>query len=114
MSISFQEWLDIVGREYLHDFVRLGGAAVKFLIPYGDHQYDRCHQELRRVADSEGFLFVSVDAANTKIHMIDRLFHEIARKVSWEDFAYKFLIELINNNGYKVPPNRVVNLICKY
>jgi len=38
--------------------------------------------------------------------MIDRLFHEIARKVSWEDFAYKFLIELINSNGYKVPPTR--------
>lgn len=106
MSIAFQEWLDIVRREYLQDFIRLGGAAVKFLIPLGDHQYDRCWQELQRVADEEGFLFALVDAATTKIHMIDRLFHEVARQVAWNDFAYKFILELIKENGYEVPPNR--------
>ena len=35
MAISFQEWLDIVREEYLQEFIRLGGAAVKFLIPLG-------------------------------------------------------------------------------
>ncbi len=103
MAIPFQEWLDIVRREYLQDFIRLGGAAVKFLIPFGDHQYDRCRQELQRVTNHEGFLFVSVDAATTKIHMIDRLFHEVASQVAWDDLAYKFLIELIQENGYAVP-----------
>lgn len=106
MSIAFQEWLDIVRREYLQDFIRLGGAAVKFLIPLGDHQYDQCWRELRRVAEEEGYLFTLVHAATTKIHMIDRLFHEVATQVNWEDFAYKVLIELINENAYKVPPTR--------
>jgi hypothetical protein len=106
MAISFQEWLDIIRREYLQDFIRLGGAAVKFLIPFGDHQYDQCRQKLAMVADNEGFLFASVDAATTKIHMIDRLFHEVARQVAWDDFAYKFLVGLIKENGYEVPPNR--------
>jgi len=106
MAISFQEWLDIIRREYLQDFIRLGGAAVKFLIPFGDHQYDQCRQKLAMVADHEGFLFASVDAATTKIHMIDRLFHEVARQVAWDDFAYKFLVGLIKENGYEVPPNR--------
>jgi hypothetical protein len=106
MAISFQEWLDIVRREYLQDFIPLGGAAVKFLIPFGDHRYDQCRQELRRVADYEGFLFASVDAATTKIHMIDRLFHEVARQVAWDEISYKFLVELIKENGYEVPPNR--------
>jgi hypothetical protein len=106
MSVSFQEWLDIVRREYLQDFIRLGGAAVKFLIPPGDYQYDQCCQELRRVAGEEGFLFASVDAETTKVHMVDKLFHEVARQVSWDDFAYKFLIALIKENGYDVPANR--------
>ncbi len=106
MAISFQEWLDIVRKEYLQDFISKGGAAVKFLIPFEDHRYDRCRQELRRVADEEGFLFASVDAATIKIHMIDRLFHEVARQIAWDDFAYKFLVELIKENGYEVPSNR--------
>ena len=106
MAISFQEWLDIVRREYLQDFIRLGGAAVKFLIPFGDHQYDQYRQELAMVADNEGFLFTSVDAATTKIHMIDKLFHEVARQVMWDDLAYKFIVELIKENRYEVPFNR--------
>jgi hypothetical protein len=106
MAIPFQEWLDIVRREYLQDFIRLGGAAVKFLVPLGDHQYNRCRQELQRVADEEEFLLALVDASTTKIHMIDKLFHEVARQVSWEDYAYKFLIEIAEENGYKIPPTR--------
>ena len=106
MAIPFQEWLDIVRREYLQEFIRLGAAAVKFLIPLGNQQYDRCRKELRRLADEEGFLFALVDAATTKIHMMDRLFHEVARQVSWEDYAYKFLTEIAKKNGYKIPPSR--------
>lgn len=106
MTIVFQEWLNIVRSEYLQDFIRLGGAAVKFIIPFGDHQYDRCRQELQRVADQEGFLFALVDAANTKIHMIDRLFHEVASQIIWDDFAYKFIVALIQENEYEVPSQR--------
>jgi hypothetical protein len=106
MAIPFQEWLDIVRSEYLQKFIRLGGAAVKFLIPLGNQKYDRCRKELRKVADEEGFLFAFVDAATTKIHMVDRLFHEVGRQVSWEDYAYKFLIEIAVGNGYKIPPTR--------
>ncbi|MBM4433469.1 MAG: hypothetical protein FJ025_05655, partial [Chloroflexi bacterium] len=106
MTIPFQEWLDIVRSEYLREFINLGGAAVKFLIPLGNQKYNRYLEELRMVADEEGFLFSLVDAAATKIHMMDRLFHEVARQVSWEDYAYKFLTEIAVENGYKVPPTR--------
>jgi len=106
MAISFQEYLDIFRKEYLQDFIRLGGAAVKFLIPLGDHSSNRCRQELQRIVNEEGFLFASVDAATTKIHMIDKLFHEVARQVSWEDLTYNFLVAIISENGYEVPPNR--------
>lgn len=106
MSISFQEWLDIVQEEYLKEFISRGGAAVKFLIPLEDKQYDHYGQGLRTAAEEEGFLFVGVDAATTKIHMMDKLFHEVARQINWEDFAYRVLTEMIKENGYEVPSLR--------
>lgn len=106
MSISFQEWLDIVQEEYLKEFISRGGAAVKFLIPLNDKQYDHYGQGLRKAAEEEGFLFVGVDSATTKIHMMDKLFHEISRQVNWEEFAYTVLAEMIKENGYEVPPIR--------
>ncbi|MBM4275508.1 MAG: hypothetical protein FJ134_13765 [Deltaproteobacteria bacterium] len=106
MTIPFQEYLDIFRSEYLQDFIGLGGAAVKFLVPLEDYQYDRCRQELQRVAEEEGYSFAMVDAATTKIHMIDRLFHEVARQVAWDDYAYKFLVGLIRENEYQVPSER--------
>ena len=32
MAVAAQEWLDLIEREYLRDFVTDGGAAVKFAV----------------------------------------------------------------------------------
>jgi hypothetical protein len=106
MSIDFQEWLDIIITEYLQEFISKGGAAVKFLIPMHDQQHHRCWQKIRDAAQKEGCLFVLLDSATTKTHMIDKLFHEVARQVNWEDCAYKFVKNLIKENGYEVSENR--------
>lgn len=106
MSISFQEWLDIVREEYLKEFISRGGAAVKFLIPLDDKQYNHYWQLLRKAAEEEELLFIGVDSADTKIHMMDKLFHEVARQIDWEDCAYKVLTGMIEEIGYKIPPIR--------
>jgi hypothetical protein len=91
--------------EYLRNYVREGGAAVKFLIPPEDGQQDYVCDQIRRVGEEEGYTFVTLDSAATKIHMIDKLFHEVARQIDWEELAYHFLVELFRNNGYEVPPD---------
>ncbi len=101
-----QEWLDIVRREYLQDFIRRSGAAVKFVVPTEEIGPDQLRDELCKAAEEEGFLFAFVDAASTKIHMIDKLFHEVARQVDWDELAYSFVARIFKENRYELPTSR--------
>ena len=119
--MTVQDWLDIVRREYLQDFIRRGGAAVKFVVPWEEigrgelREGLRRREEigrgelregLRRVAEEEGFAFAFVDAASTKIHMVDKLFHEVARQVDWDNLAYSFVVQMLEENGFALPSRR--------
>lgn len=101
-----QDWLEIVRKEYLQDFIRRGGAAVKFVVPMEEIGHDQLRDELRKVAEEEGFLFAFVDAASTKIHMVDKLFHEVARQVDWDGLAYSFVTRIFKENKYELPSAR--------
>ncbi len=106
MYMTTQEWLDTVRKEYLQDFIRRGGAAVKFVVPMEEIGHDQLRAELRRAAEEEGFLFAFVDAASTKIHMVDKLFHEVARQVDWDGLAYSFVTQIFKENKYELPSAR--------
>jgi hypothetical protein len=106
MDIRPQDWLEIIRREYLQDFIRCGGAAVKFVVPAEEIGRDQLRDQLGKIAKEEGFLFASVDAKSTKIHMIDKLFHEVARQVDWDDLAYSFVTQILKENRYELPSRR--------
>jgi hypothetical protein len=59
---------------------------------------------LRSVAERGGFAFAAVDAASTKVHLIDRLFHAVARQVDWDAAIRSFLAGLLGRNALKLPP----------
>jgi hypothetical protein len=103
MPVPADEWLAIVEREYLRDFVSAGGSAVKVAVtPPGLDKADlQTRIEERAVRD--GFTFAFVSAADVKLHMIDRLFHAVARQIDWEALAVSFLREQFVANGYGLP-----------
>lgn len=108
MSISMPayDWLEVLRKEYLQDFIKSGGAAVKFAVPLDGMEQKRLLGPLRQMAEEDGYLFVSVDAATTKAHMIDRLFHDIAKQVAWDDLAYAFLCSTLLESQYRLPDGR--------
>lgn len=83
--IGAAEYLDFVAREYLTGYVDHGGAAVK-LLAVGDEtsraQLTKGFHEL-----GDGFAVAAVDAADTRIHLIDQLFTAIARQLDWVGLA---------------------------
>jgi hypothetical protein len=100
------DWLAVVQKEYLHSFIREGGAAVKFIVPTEEIDHGELQQELRSVAEAEGYLFAQVDAAKTRVHMIDHLFHEIAQQVDWDDLAFSFVARMLTESGFTLPAQR--------
>ncbi len=106
MYITSQDWLDTIRREYLHDFINRGGAAVKFIVPKEGNDHNQLLSLLRKTAEEENYLFTSVNAVSTKIHMIDRLFHEVARQIDWDELSLTFVKNVFTKNGYQLPKHR--------
>ena len=100
------EWLDIARREYLQSFIREGGAAVKFLAPTEEINHGGLRQGLRSLAEAEGYQFAWVDAATTRVHMIDHVFHEVAQQIDWDELSFAFVARLLAEQGFTLPADR--------
>ncbi len=86
-GLTVDAYADFLAKEYLGDYVRAGGAAVRFIVPGDGQVATRWHDALARVAAAEGYVRVRVDAADTKVHMVDQLYAAVARDVDWAALA---------------------------
>lgn len=103
MYTTKKEWIDMIRGEYLHNFIKRGGAAVKFCVPVEDFDHNQLLTLLRKTSEEENYIFTSVDAVSTKIHMIDKLFHEVARQIDWDDLSHAFIKKIFTQNDYQLP-----------
>src|SRR5215472_1563459 len=99
MAVPAHEWLELIEREYLSDFVIAGGAAVKFAVG-DDHQLAVVARVLQLLAERHGLAYVSVDAAATRLHMIQDAFFVIAGQLDWLELAQDFVEALFGREGY--------------
>lgn len=110
--ITQDEWIDTIRGEYLQSFIKRGGAAVKFVVPMDNIDHDQLLNLLRKTSEEEDYLFTSVNAISTKIHMIDKLFHEVARQINdrqiddWDELSNEFVKKYFTQNGYTLPSRR--------
>jgi hypothetical protein len=114
MDLTLSSWMDRISRDYLEDFIPLGGAAVKFGILPEEADRTAAWNAVRTQAEGRGYVFVVADAAKAKIHMMHRLFHQIARQVDWEGLAQSFLLRVFRQKGYPVsdPANLTLERIA--
>lgn len=106
MAMAIYDWLAVLRKEYLQDFIKNGGAGVKFVVPWEPSSHLALHDGLRRMSNEEGYIFVSVDSATTKVQMVDKVFNEVARQIDWDELAYAFLCSTLLDSEYLVPAER--------
>jgi hypothetical protein len=102
MAVAADEWLDLIEREYLRDFVGAGGGAIKFVVGDAD-VLAAVAANLRQLAERHGLACVAIDAAATRLHMIQDVFFAIARALDWERMAQQFAEALFGRRGYAWP-----------
>lgn len=83
IGLGPEDYAGFVAAEYLDDYVRSGGAAVRFVVTGSDDVAARWHSALGEVADTAGYLCVGIDAAEHRVHMVDQLYAAVARQVDW-------------------------------
>ncbi len=97
-------YVDCLRANYLTDFVRAGGASVKFAVADDAAARLDLQRRLQEAALAEGYVVARIDAAAVRVHMIDRVFHEIARQVDWDALAQVYVRRvLVDDLRFKVP-----------
>ena len=105
-NMAAKDWLGVLQQEYLNNFIRGGGGSIKIAVFPNQSSLQSCQQSLDGMANAQAYVFAKVDARYTKVHMIERLFHKIAKQVDWDDLAYHFVCRLLEEHGYQIPTNR--------
>lgn len=110
MMIELPTYLNFLRSEYLDGFIREGGAAVKFAIVDNDAGAGHVHMSLRRQAEEAGYVYAAVDAATTKMSMIDRIFHTIAAQIPWQELARNVVKDALEELRFPAPPGEPLSL----
>jgi hypothetical protein len=101
VAVALAEWIGLLRGEYLSEFIRSGGAAVKLAV-ISPEKAGAALDAVAREAAAQGYLVARVDAAETRVHMIDRLFSAVARQVDWDAAADQYLRALLRQQGIRV------------
>jgi len=101
-QLPVADWLSIIEREYLAEFLPAGGGAVKFAI-LNDSAIGAVAESLADAGRRHAMLVVSVDAARTRIHLMHELFFAITRALPWDNLVQRYLEGLFAAQGYSWP-----------
>ncbi len=102
MAVRLSEWLQLVDREYLNEFVVDGGAAVKFIIS-DEWAVEALKRDVRRQAEAHGLLFAGIESSEVKLHLIQDLFFAVSGQTDWTADVQRFVERLFASNGYAWP-----------
>jgi hypothetical protein len=102
MTIALDEWLGVIGREYVESFIPAGGGAVRFVVA-DTGVLERTRVRLRRMGNEAGLHVVAVDLAATKLHMLQNLFFAVSTALPWEAMLRARLAGFFEEAGYRAP-----------
>jgi hypothetical protein len=99
---NVDDYLVFAAEEYLRAYIARGGTAVKLMVTgdrdVGRHFATGLAELCTPIAD--GFLYVSVDAVGTRVHLMDQLFSAIARQIDWMALAGRVLHDAYRKAGF--------------
>jgi hypothetical protein len=86
-GLTAESYAEFVAKQYLGDYVRGGGAAVRFVVTGSEEVAVRWHRRLAAASGDEGYLYVGVDASDVRVHLVDQVYAAVARRLDWSDLA---------------------------
>ncbi len=108
--IAVDDYVGFVEREYLRGYVDHGGAAVKFAVGPDDRSAEAFIGRLSAAARDAGYAVAVVDAAETRVHLLEQVFFEVARQVDWEALAAVATRAAVASAGYPASPDGDLSL----
>ena len=110
MAVALEEWVRCLDNEYLSEFIAEGGAAVRLVVAPDVEAVDTALATLGGTALEWGYALAWVDAGQTKVQLIDQLFHAIARQIDWESGIQRWLKGQLAKSGYTLPESGALDI----
>jgi hypothetical protein len=96
------DWLSIMKSEYLDEYIREGGSAVKFVVPLEGGDFAQIKSGLQNLAAETNYAAILIDSAQVKIHSVDQIFFQAAQQIDWDNLTLAFLRGLLKDH-YRLP-----------
>ena len=100
-EIALHDWLKVLDDEYLSTFIAEGGASIKFAVTPESRKLALYEAIESRCRDLD-YIVVKLEAAETKVHMPQDIFFEMASQVDWRRLARRLILRLAREGGYQV------------
>ena len=108
--IPAEEFVSFLEGEYLRGYVDGGGAAVKFVVPDDDLAAESFLERFAAAAGDAGYATAYVDSAETRLHLFEQVFFEVARHIDWDALAFTATRKAVSAAGYPAGPGGPVTL----
>lgn len=105
--IPVDDYVSFLDRDYLHGYLEGGGAALKFVVAPDDGSATAFMERFATAADGAGFAVAKVDAAETRVHLLEQVFFAVARQVDWDGLATVATRAALASAGYPATDGRV-------
>jgi len=102
-QLLIQDWLEVLERFYLRDFIRDGGAGFKLVLCPTAEDAALALGRLETLCRQSGYLYVRVSAAETRVDRIEQIFFEVARQIDWTALMEKDAEAFLHAQGYTRP-----------
>lgn len=100
--IGSEEYVDFLSREYLRGYVDTGGCAIKFVVA-DDSVANDFRERVVHAGRQASYVVACVDAAVTRVNLMEQIFFEVARQVDWDDLAARALRNAVAEVGFPAP-----------
>ena len=103
LTMDTDRWLEILGRDYLRDYLPAGGSSVKFAVCADSEEARAASERVLELARQRAFLTASVSAAHVKLPLIEKLFCAIADQIPWGLVVTRVLCDFAREQNWSVP-----------
>jgi hypothetical protein len=112
--LSPSRWLDAITHDYLDDYVRSGGSAVK-VVSGSERLIDEAILRVRDLAVRSGYCHSHLDpgrynssSKRPDLHRIDNFFFAATSDVDWKGWAAQQASRYLENHGIHLAPGRAI------
>ena len=101
-TMLLDDWLRFVDDEYLSNFIKDGGASIKFTVTPDDELKIELYEALKSRGHEWDYVFIHLNAADLRAYMPQDIFFGIAAQIDWPLLARRQALRLAAERGFRV------------